>query len=79
MGMAVDNNGIILAFVFLFEGFFNHAVFSIILYTLLIVIAALNLAPIRLPKFAGKWFYVLIIYTLVLTVIYGWIHYTANG
>ncbi|MFK5971168.1 MAG: CDP-alcohol phosphatidyltransferase family protein [Candidatus Marithrix sp.] len=73
MGMAVDNNGIILAFGFLFEGFFNHAVFSIILYVLLIVIATLNLAPIQTPKFAGKWFYILIIYALILTVIYGWI------
>jgi len=75
MGMAVDNNGIILAFVFLFEGFFNHAVFSIILYALLMVISVLNLAPIRTPKFSGKWFYVLIIYTLVLTVIYGWVQW----
>jgi archaetidylserine synthase len=75
MGMAVDNNGIILAFVFLFEGFFNHAVFSRILYALLMVILVLNLAPIRIPKFAGKWFYVLIIYTLVLTVIYGWMQW----
>ena len=73
MGMAVDNNGILLAFGFLFEGFFNHTVFSIVLYALLMVISVLNLAPIRTPKFAGKWFYVLIIYTLVLTVIYGWI------
>ncbi len=75
MGMAVDNNGIILAFVFLFEGFFNHAVFSIILYALLMVISVLNLAPIRTPKFSGKWFYVLIIYTLVLTVIYSWMQW----
>ncbi len=75
MGMAVDNNGIILAFVFVFEGFFNHAVFSIILYALLMVISVLNLAPIRIPKFSGKWFYVLIIYTLVLTVIYGWMQW----
>ncbi len=72
MGMAVDNNGIILAFGFLFEGFFNHAVFSIILYALLIVIAILNLAPMQTPKFAGKWFYILIIYSLILTVIYSW-------
>ncbi|MEA2083237.1 MAG: CDP-alcohol phosphatidyltransferase family protein [Thermodesulfobacteriota bacterium] len=72
MGLALDNNVLILAFVFLFEGFINHTVFSIILYALLIVLPALNLAPVRTPKFAGKWFYVLIVYTLVLTVIYGW-------
>ena len=75
MGLALDNNVIILAFVFLFEVFFDHMVFSIILYVLLMVGLVFNLAPVRTPKFAGKWFYVLIIYTLVLTVIYGWMQW----
>jgi len=72
MGLALDNNVIILAFVFLFESFINHTIFSIILYALLMVFLMFNLAPVRTPKFAGKWFYVLMVYTLVLTVIYGW-------
>jgi len=72
MGLALDNNVIILAFVFLFEGFLDHTAFSIILYALLMVFLVLNLAPIRTPKFDGKLFYVLIVYTLILTVIYGW-------
>jgi CDP-diacylglycerol--serine O-phosphatidyltransferase len=71
MGLALDNNIIIFAFVFLFEGFINYKVFSIIIYALLMVLLVFNLAPVRTPKFAGKWFYVLIAYTLVLTVIYG--------
>jgi len=75
MGLALDNNVLILAFVFLFEGFINHTVFSIILYALLMVFLLLNLAPIRTPKFAGKWFYVLMVYTFVLTVIYGWMQW----
>ena len=75
MGLALDNNVIILAFVFLFEGFFNHTVFSIILYALWMVFLVLNLSPVRTPKFAGKWFYVLVVYTLVLTVIYGWMQW----
>jgi len=75
MGLALDNNVLILAFVFLFEGFINHTVFSIILYALLMVFLVLNLAPIRTPKFAGKWFYVLMVYTFVLTVIYGWMQW----
>jgi len=76
MGLALDNNVIILAFVFLFERFINHTVSSIILYALFMVLLVFNLAPVRTPKFAGKWFYVLIVYTLVLTVIYGWILYS---
>ncbi len=75
MGLALDNNVIILAFVFLFEGFINHTVFSIILYALLLIFLVFNLAPVRTSKFAGKWFYVLMVYTLVLTVIYGWMQW----
>jgi hypothetical protein len=73
MGLALDNNVIILAFVFLFEGLFNYTVFSIILYVLLMVFLVFILAPVRTPKFAGKWFYVLVVYTLLLTVVYGWL------
>lgn len=73
MGLSVDNNGIILAFAFLFEGFFSHSTFSVILYTLLMSLAALNLSSIPTPKLAGKWVYVLTSYVLILTTIFGWI------
>ena len=69
-GLALDNNIFILAFAFLFEHFIGHAVFSIVLYILLLVLAAFNLSSIRTPKFAGKWFYVLIVYTVFLTFVY---------
>ncbi len=71
-GLALDNNVIILTFLFLFEGQFSPAVFSSVLYTLLMVLSALNVAPIKTPKFAGRWYYVIIVYTLVLTLVYGW-------
>ncbi len=73
MGLSVDNNGIILAFAFLFEGFFSHSIFSIILYTLLMSLAALNLSSIPTPKLAGKWVYILTTYVVVLTAIFSWI------
>ena len=75
VGLALDNNVIILAFLFLFEGFFSQAVFSVVVYALLVVLLVFNLAPIRTPKFSGKWFYVLVGYTVVLTVIYGWMQW----
>ena len=75
MGLALDNNIVILAFVFLFEPLLGQAVFSIALYALLMGLLVFNLAPMRTPKFAGKWFYVLIVYTLILTVIYGWMQW----
>lgn len=73
LGFPLDNNVLILAFVFLFESFFNHTTFSIIIYSLLIILSALNLSSIPTPKFGGKWVYVLVAYVLVMTAIFGWI------
>ncbi len=72
LGLAVDNNGIILSFIFLFDGFVSKTIFSVILYTLYLCISVLNVASIRMPKFTGRWFYVLTVYVLGLTIIYGW-------
>jgi CDP-diacylglycerol--serine O-phosphatidyltransferase len=73
MGLALDNNVLILAFVFLFESFFSHTTFSIIIYTLLIILSVLNLASIPTPKFGEKWIYALVTYVLVMTAVFGWI------
>ncbi len=69
-GLALDNNIILFAFVFLFEPFFTTAAFSIVMYTMFMIMAGFNLSPLRTPKFAGNWFYVLIVYTVALTMIY---------
>ena len=73
IGLSVDNNGIILAFVFLFESFFSHSIFSIILYTVILSLSALNLSSIPTPKLAGKWIYALTAYVLLLTTIFVWV------
>ncbi len=69
-GLALDNNVILLAFLFLFEGLFIHKVFSVIIYVLLMIMLIFNLAPIKTPKFTGVWFYVLIAYTVIMTVLF---------
>jgi len=71
-GLALDNNVIILAFLFLFDGLISHTFFGVILYAMLMVFAALNVAPIKTPKFSGRWYYFVTGYTLFLTIIYGW-------
>ena len=71
-GLALDNNVIILTFLFLFDGLVTPAVFGLVLYALLMVLSALNVAPIKTPKFAGRWYYAITVYTLVLTLVYGW-------
>ncbi len=73
MGLALDNNIIIFSFIFLFEGFFSSTVFSVIIYIIFLIMAGFNLAPLRTPKFAGRWFYGLMGYTVTLTIIYSWI------
>lgn len=69
-GLALDNNVIILSFIFAFERFFTHEVFSVIIYVLLTVLLVFNLAPIRTRKFGSGWLYVLIAYTVTMSVHY---------
>jgi CDP-diacylglycerol--serine O-phosphatidyltransferase len=73
-GLALDNNNIILVFIFLFEGIFSEGIFSVILYASGLGLAALNVSQIKTPKLSGNPINVLILafYTLVMTVIYGW-------
>lgn len=73
MGLALDNNVLILAFVFLFNSFFSQPIFLVVIYALFMAMAIYNIAPIRTPKFSSRWFSVLLVYVLVLTVIYSWI------
>ncbi len=72
MGLALDNNIIILSFVFLFDGLLHQDIFKVILYTALLLLSVLNVAPIRTPKLSSRWFYALTGYVLVMTAIYGW-------
>lgn len=71
MGLALDNNVIILVFVFLLNGVISQTAFSVFLYTLLMLLTAFNVASIKTPKFAGRWYYALMLYTVVMTAIYG--------
>jgi archaetidylserine synthase len=69
-GLALDNNIIVLAVFFLSERFIDPSIFSSILYAGFMIMAVFNVAPIRTPKFSGKWFYVLIILTVAFSIVY---------
>ncbi|HEY5187362.1 MAG TPA: CDP-alcohol phosphatidyltransferase family protein [Actinomycetes bacterium] len=71
-GLALDNNVIVLALLFVVEPVAGTAIFAIVLYIALMVLAALNVAPIKTPKLGGRWYYAVILYALVLTGVYGW-------
>ena len=71
-GLALDNNILVLAFVFLFEGSVGRDTFTVILYATLLALAAMNVAPVRTPKLTGGWYYGLVVYALVMTAVFGW-------
>ncbi len=73
-GLAIDNNSIILVFVFLFENLFDEGSFSIILCAVGLGLAVLNVSQIKTPKLSGKPVNVIILalYTCSVTLIYGW-------
>lgn len=73
-GLALDNNSIIIVFVFILESMLDPGVFSVVFYTTALGLAALNVSQIKTPKFSGNPInvYALAAYTLVITGIYGW-------
>ena len=73
-GLALDNNNIILVFIFLFESTFSQGDFPAILYVSCLGLAALNVSQIKTPKLSGNPVnvYILAIYTLGMTGIYSW-------
>lgn len=73
-GLAIDNNSIILVFLFMFAGFFDQATFSVFLAASGLCLAVLNVSQIKTPKLSGNPINVVLlaIYTFFVTIIYGW-------
>jgi CDP-diacylglycerol--serine O-phosphatidyltransferase len=72
-GLALDNNNLILVCVFLLESILGHDTFLIIFYVSAVGLAILNVSEIKTPKLSGnpRNVYILAIYTLGITAIYG--------
>jgi phosphatidylserine synthase len=73
-GLALDNNNLILVFIFLFESLFSQGAFSVVLYASCVGLAVLNVSQIKTPKLSGNPVnvYLLGIYTLGITAVYSW-------
>ncbi len=73
-GLALDNNSIILVFIFILESFVSEGTFTIILYISAVTLAALNVSQIKTPKLSGNPInvYILATYTIAITIFYGW-------
>ena len=72
LGLSIDNNSIVVPLVFLLDGLLSRSAFAAVLYTTIVVLAILNVAPFRMPKLGGSWHFVITAYVLGLTVLYGW-------
>lgn len=73
-GLALDNNSIILVFIFLLESVLPGGIFSVVLYVCALGLAALNVSQIKTPKLSGnpRNVFLLAVYTLGITGIYVW-------
>jgi CDP-diacylglycerol--serine O-phosphatidyltransferase len=73
-GLALDNNSLILVFIFTFESLFTVGIFTIILYISTVILAVLNISEIKIPKLSGNPInvYILAMYTITITIFYGW-------
>ena len=73
-GLALDNNNIILVFIFLLESIIPDNIFTIVFYISALVLAALNVSQIKTPKLSGnpRNVFLLAFYTLGITGIYIW-------
>ena len=73
-GLALDNNNIFLVFIFLFESVLSQGLFLVVLYASGVGLAILNVSQIKTPKLSGNPVnvYILAIYTLGMTGVYGW-------
>jgi len=74
-GLAIDNNSIILVFVFTFAGNFERPIFAIILAACGLGLAVLNVSQIKTPKLSGNPINVAILatYIVAVTLFNGWI------
>ena len=73
-GLAMDNNSLIIVFVFISESFVSNGTFTVILYATCLTLVILNVSQIKTPKFSGNPINVFILasYTLIITGFYGW-------
>ena len=73
-GLALDNNSIILVFVFILESFLSPDTFTVVLSAATLGLAVLNVSEIKTPKLSGNPVnvYILAFYTLLITGYYSW-------
>lgn len=72
-GLSLDITPLVVAFVFLLEGVLSHNSFAALLYTTIVSLSFLHVAPFRMHKMVGRWYWVITAYVLILTAVYAYI------
>jgi CDP-diacylglycerol--serine O-phosphatidyltransferase len=72
-GLSLNIAPLVVALVFLLEGILDHSAFTILLYAVIVVLSFLHVAPFRMHKMVGRWYYVITAYVLIMTVMYAFI------
>ena len=72
-GLSLDITPLVVALVFLLEGVLDHSAFTVLLYATIAVLSFLHIAPFRMHKMVGRWYYVITAYVLIMTVVYSFI------
>ena len=69
-GLSLDITPLAVALVFLLDSILNPTVFVVLLYTMIVALSFLHVAPFRMHKMGGRWYYVITAYVLTMTVTY---------
>lgn len=73
-GLALDNNSLVIVFIFLFEGILSEGMFPTVLYITCLCLSVLNVSQIKTRKLSGNPANVclLVTYCTMMTIVYGW-------
>ena len=71
-GLSLDITPLLVALLFLLEGVVGPEVFAAVLYGTIVLLGFLHVAPFRMRKMVGRWYYVITVYVVGLSVAYGW-------
>jgi phosphatidylserine synthase len=69
-GLSNDIIALVVALIFVLEGVLSYNVFVALLYSLIVILSFLHVAPFRMHKMVGRWYHVITTYVLVMTIIY---------
>ena len=72
-GLTIDNSPLVISAVFLLYNFIDSDIFAAILYAVVLVLAYLHVAPFRMGKLGGRWYYAVTGYVVILTAVYAFV------